>query len=215
MEDEMDCGFTFEASETSMAAATDDRVSVGRRSSGMLTVIPGEMSAREEHRVANDASSADISASLSLEEEMDTNNDSMLVRSIRNKTPSAEPFAATKPTQVRNTLYIQMQLCSQQTLGDFLATPDARKGSKLEEVDSSVDIPRALGLFFQVAQAVGHVHEQGLIHRYVFGVTASYKRFFDGWYLSITFSFSIFIEISNLATASWMTRELSRSETLV
>jgi serine/threonine protein kinase len=174
MEDETDCGFTFEATETSLggAAADDDQASIARRLSGILPMIPDDMSAREKIDVAGHASSVDISASLSLEEEMDTNNDSKLVRSTRNKSP------ATKPTKVRHTLYIQMQLCSQRTLGDFLATPDARKGSMLDGTENTVDIPRALGLFFQVAQAVRHVHEQGLIHRYVFfGVAlARYRR---------------------------------------
>jgi serine/threonine protein kinase len=59
-------------------------------------------------------------------------------------------------------LYIQMQLCSQKTLGDFLANPQARKGTPDKD---AVDIPLALGLFHQIAQGVKHVHEQGLIHR--------------------------------------------------
>jgi serine/threonine protein kinase len=57
----------------------------------------------------------------------------------------------------RHFLYIQMQLCGQQTLADFLSNPNAR--------GSEVDIPYALKLFHQVANGVKYVHEQDLIHR--------------------------------------------------
>jgi serine/threonine protein kinase len=68
-----------------------------------------------------------------------------------------------KKKEVRHMLlYIQMQLCSQKTLGDFLANPRARKGASEKD---AVDIPLALVLFHQIAQGVKHVHEQGLIHR--------------------------------------------------
>lgn len=65
-----------------------------------------------------------------------------------------------KLKQTRHTLYIQMHLCSQKTLGDFLSNPEARQGTT-----DSLDVPLALGLFHQIAQGVKHVHEQGLIHR--------------------------------------------------
>ena len=55
---------------------------------------------------------------------------------------------------VRHTLYIQMQLCGQQTLADFLSNAEARRGTS--GVDS-VDIPYALSLFLQIAQGVSHV----------------------------------------------------------
>jgi serine/threonine protein kinase len=68
-----------------------------------------------------------------------------------------------KKKQVRHMLlYIQMQLCSQKTLGDFLTNSEARKGTSDRD---AVDIPLALSLFHQIAQGVKHVHEQGLIHR--------------------------------------------------
>jgi serine/threonine protein kinase len=57
-----------------------------------------------------------------------------------------------------------MQLCSQKTVGDFLVNADARQGSTSDH-DSGIDIPLALRIFLQVARAVGHVHDQGLIHR--------------------------------------------------
>jgi serine/threonine protein kinase len=62
---------------------------------------------------------------------------------------------------LRHTLYIQMQLCSQKSLQDFLSNPEARRGNEVH----SIDIPFALSLFGQVAQGVHHVHKQGLIHR--------------------------------------------------
>lgn len=74
--------------------------------------------------------------------------------------PTKSPHPQTK--NVRHTLYIQMHLCSQKTLGDFLSNEEARKGDAVQE---AVDIPLALSLFHQVAEGVKHVHEQGLIHR--------------------------------------------------
>ena len=70
----------------------------------------------------------------------------------------------------RHTLYIQMQLCSAKTLGDFLANKEARKGPTVAHSSSSagatqVDIPWALRHFLQIVRAVQHVHQQGLIHR--------------------------------------------------
>jgi serine/threonine protein kinase len=73
--------------------------------------------------------------------------------------PASKSSKAAAPT--RHTLYIQMQLCTQNTVGDFLSNPDARKGS----AETAVDIPAALSLFLQIVQAVRHVHSQGLIHR--------------------------------------------------
>jgi serine/threonine protein kinase len=91
------------------------------------------------------------------------------IRRMRdNKTEEAEHTSEQvalppKKKEVRHMLlYIQMQLCSQKTLGDFLANPQARKGTSDK---NAVDIPLALGLFHQIAQGVKHVHEQGLIHR--------------------------------------------------
>lgn len=77
----------------------------------------------------------------------------------------AETHVSVPPTadNVRHTLYIQMHLCSQKTLADFLSNVDSRKGSAA--VEDPVDIPLALSLFHQIAEGVKHVHEQGLIHR--------------------------------------------------
>lgn len=75
---------------------------------------------------------------------------------------STESPSAPETKNVRHTLYIQMHLCSQKTLGDFLSNEGARRGTAVE---SMVDIPLALSLFHQIAEGVKHVHEQGLIHR--------------------------------------------------
>ena len=64
-------------------------------------------------------------------------------------------------TSMRHTLYIQMQLCSEHTVVDFLVDDTARRGG----AESGVDIPTALQLFLQISQAVAYVHEQGMIHR--------------------------------------------------
>lgn len=60
------------------------------------------------------------------------------------------------------TLYIQMQLCSQKTLAEFLTDRRARSGSLSNTI---VDIPKALRIFVQISDAAAHVHECGLIHR--------------------------------------------------
>ena len=65
---------------------------------------------------------------------------------------------------LRHTLYIQMQLCSHNTVAEFLADPEARRGPD-STTFAGVDIPKSLRLFLQVAEAVKHVHGQSLIHR--------------------------------------------------
>ena len=74
-----------------------------------------------------------------------------------------ETKAPATKTKVRHTLYIQMQLCSQKTLGYFLSSKEARSCSELE--DGEIDIPYALSLFTQIAQGVKFIHNQSLIHR--------------------------------------------------
>jgi serine/threonine protein kinase len=68
-------------------------------------------------------------------------------------------------TSMKHTLYIQMELCSQNTVAEFLADAESRRGPASTTESSGVDVPKALGLFLQIAEAVKHVHEQGLIHR--------------------------------------------------
>lgn len=73
------------------------------------------------------------------------------------------------PPEGRHILFIQMQLCSVQTLADFLASREARCGTiplcSLQKSQYAVDVPFALRLFAQIAQGIKHVHKQGLIHR--------------------------------------------------
>lgn len=75
----------------------------------------------------------------------------------------------TKSPEWRHILFIQMQLCSVQTLADFLASREARCGTipqcSLQKSQYAVDVPFALRLFAQIAQGIKHVHKQGLIHR--------------------------------------------------
>lgn len=76
----------------------------------------------------------------------------------------------TTTTESRHILFIQMQLCSVQTLADFLSSRKERSGSIQKSVsrkssDYAVDIPLALRLFSQIALALKYVHKQGLIHR--------------------------------------------------
>ncbi|KAL7554385.1 hypothetical protein ACHAWF_017830 [Thalassiosira exigua] len=74
-----------------------------------------------------------------------------------------------KITEGRHILFIQMQLCSSQTLADFLANRQARTGAVSQSLSEAstyaVDIPFALRLFAQIAHGVKYVHKQGLIHR--------------------------------------------------
>eukprot|EP00590_Aulacoseira_subarctica_P010743 CAMPEP_0172418492 /NCGR_PEP_ID=MMETSP1064-20121228/4961_1 /TAXON_ID=202472 /ORGANISM="Aulacoseira subarctica , Strain CCAP 1002/5" /LENGTH=1268 /DNA_ID=CAMNT_0013157441 /DNA_START=253 /DNA_END=4059 /DNA_ORIENTATION=- len=77
----------------------------------------------------------------------------------------------------RYILYIQMQLCSQSTLSDFLSSPEKRRrgllcsSSSAQDTSDSplssaaINIPHALQVFSQIVRGVKHVHEQGLIHR--------------------------------------------------
>ena len=78
--------------------------------------------------------------------------------------PTTQPKEATEestPMNIRHTLYIQMQLCSDATLQHFLSSDTDRQ----EDSTGTVDIPKALNYFLQISRAVEHVHEQGLIHR--------------------------------------------------
>lgn len=83
---------------------------------------------------------------------MDTQSDNLLPRSMMNTQPTAN---------MRHILYIQMQLCRENTIADLLKNMNERNTSAA----SGVDIPQALKLFQQIVQAVTYVHAQGLIHR--------------------------------------------------
>ena len=97
---------------------------------------------------------------------------------------STASTAATAEVRV-HILFIQMQLCSVQTLADFLGDKAARRGEDAAGVVGgssppdgayAVDIPRALRIFGQICKGVCHVHEQGLIHREFFILTPPVSR---------------------------------------
>ena len=111
-----------------------------------------------------------------------TSNDGKAKVATASNQPKDEQAPETGNAQ-RHMLYIQMQLCSQNTLADFLSDPHARRNpeanasgddngsgpdgdaSTPEAIIGGVDIPHALRLFIQIARGVMHVHNQGLIHR--------------------------------------------------
>jgi serine/threonine protein kinase len=74
---------------------------------------------------------------------------------------SPDKSVVTKQPKLRHILYIQMQLCGQKTLANFLSNSKARKTPGGEEMDMHY----ALKLFLNVAKGVKYVHSQGLIHR--------------------------------------------------
>lgn len=80
---------------------------------------------------------------------------------------TSDKKAPTFITERRHVLYIQMQLCSVQTLADFLGNRQARVGPAGGSSTNcyAVDIPYALRLFSQITHGVKYVHKQGLIHR--------------------------------------------------
>lgn len=78
-------------------------------------------------------------------------------------TSASSKIDNTKSTEpkMRHILYIQMQLCGQKTLSNFLSSPKARKTPD----GTGIDVHYALKLFHHVAKGVKYVHSQDLIHR--------------------------------------------------
>lgn len=91
-----------------------------------------------------------------------------IAEAANDETEKKQPLST---TEKRHVLYIQMQLCSVQTLADFLGNREARMGSLANDTTQNtgdcyaVDILFALRLFSQIAHGVKYVHKQGLIHR--------------------------------------------------
>ncbi|KAI2490744.1 protein tyrosine kinase [Fragilaria crotonensis] len=100
----------------------------------------------DEDNVSSSCSSDDGSLGTVLSEKSDA-------ESSVSKTPS-EP-------KLRHILYIQMQLCGQKTLANFLCNHKAR----CTPDGTEVDIHYALKLFHHIAMGVKYVHSQDLIHR--------------------------------------------------
>jgi serine/threonine protein kinase len=164
-----DFGFRFEYSSDSL----NGRRPTFRRSNGVLPAIHDNSVDDSFGESSNGSSFSDDGSQLSFSSQSgDPRTDanarlSRISRMRDSKTKTqlqgAQVASPHKKKEVQHMLlYIQMQLCSQKTLGDFLANSQARKGTSDKD---AVDIPLALGLFHQIAQAVKHVHEQGLIHR--------------------------------------------------
>ena len=90
-------------------------------------------------------------------------------KTVRLLEPVKDTDCEKTTTEGRHVLFIQMQLCSIQTLADFLSNKKERSLGSIQKSSShpdyAVDIPFALRLFAQIAHGVKYVHKQGLIHR--------------------------------------------------
>ena len=137
-------GFTFERSESNMSL---------KRNHSSLSSTGGIL--RTIHDSIHNNDNSQESFSFTGEETSTKENTTTILNEELTPKKSNQ--------QLRHTLYIQMQLCSQKSLHDFLANPTARRRNELDE--NAIDLPFALSLFSQVAQGVDHVHKQGLIHR--------------------------------------------------
>jgi len=165
-----DCGFLFEHSnEDACSSKEQSEESPSIRSAGSYRrpydnshpfvddpLLSEYGVTFEESQDATDAAALTAGGALtsSNQREKDTASE---IKS-QHGTPSEQPKPASASKTARHTLYIQMQLCSQKTIGDYLS-------NSLTRQEADVDIAAALRLFLQIAQAVKHVHEQGLIHR--------------------------------------------------
>ena len=155
--DSEDIGFHFERSSSSLDEGRQSMVS----SSGLLPAIEDNTG---DGRDGTGNSSSSSSSDDGCHSSFSSLGESRLPADEPNTSKNTRDSPGQKPAstaKVRHTLYIQMQLCSQKTLGDFLSNEKARKGT----AGDTVDIPLALSLFHQIAQGVKYVHQQGLIHR--------------------------------------------------
>mmetsp|Transcript_4749 Transcript_4749/g.10776 ORF Transcript_4749/g.10776 Transcript_4749/m.10776 type:complete len:1553 (+) Transcript_4749:165-4823(+) len=165
-EEEDDLGFTWERSNDDTA---EPSVNAEKQPSRKLQ----EDLAKEE----DSQSSSGISSVDSEESTMDmskgspsrsvTQSKSDAKKTVKFPEPNNDTDCKKQITEVRHILFIQMQLCSVQTLADFLADRQARSGSVSQSSNSgyAVDIPLALRLFGQICGGVKYVQKQGLIHR--------------------------------------------------
>jgi serine/threonine protein kinase len=147
-----DCGFIFEESEEDGQNSTTGGESRAVAQTALplpdsSVVTPSRVSAQDRRPLAGPGA-----------------HDEVKPDTVPTAGASILSAVASPRRTARHTLYIQMQLCSQKTVGDFLANAAARQGS-IPDGDGGIDIPLALRVFLQVAHAVGHVHDQGLIHR--------------------------------------------------
>ena len=161
-----DLGFVWERSGEN---------SLTRSSPAKQTMYPMKDDLKEENEESssNPSSVSSVDSKESTEEEnphnlnAKTSNHSESKHAIADNNTS-DNEAPTFTTERRHVLYIQMQLCSVQTLADFLGNREARMGpaeSSSRPNCYAVDIPYALRLFSQITHGVKYVHKQGLIHR--------------------------------------------------
>jgi serine/threonine protein kinase len=158
-----DYGFTFDRSEQSVSRSSNPNENSIDQNNDIAPKTP----------TSHVSSSGHKSPSKKITETGKPEEDSSSSSAGSDASKSKEGELASVPSQVdetevlstdklRHTLYIQMQLCSQKTLADFLSDKEARRGPSHAD---GLDIPYALSLFLQIAQGVKYVHEQGLIHR--------------------------------------------------
>jgi len=147
-----DCGIIFEDSTTA-----GDLVAGGNQPSEQISESRDSASSRDESAV--DVTNTTATNALGKQ--------SVRFDSTTTKTAPSSDTPTAKP--IKHTLYIQMQLCRFDTVGDFLANKRARENTPANGSSSSsgsvVNMSLALGLLLQIAKAVQHVHEKGLIHR--------------------------------------------------
>lgn len=190
-----DLGFTWERSSSGLSldgsgSIRRSQILKGGKMTSNLSVVGDDEKEEDESGTSSDESSSDDSSSSSCSHsslsEIDEGNQVMPVPEIPRSTVAFEETkecSSSKPHQEeqlhsqRHILYIQMQLCSQKTLADFLSNPEARRGdgrssgdeedvaTNAKKIIGGIDLPHALHLFTQIARGVKHVHKQGLIHR--------------------------------------------------
>jgi serine/threonine protein kinase len=165
---EDDLGFVWERSEEN----TREKSSFVKQAAVFPTGSVHTLNEEDDESSSNPSGVSSVDSNESTEENRDNLNTNTSHHPDNNtKETAAGPAGEKAPlftTEQRHVLYIQMQLCSVQTLADFLGNRQARMGSLADdpEADSySVDIPFALRLFSQITHGVKYVHKQGLIHR--------------------------------------------------
>ena len=168
-EDEDSLGFNWERSKENTAEPSTS-VAVEKQPLSEL-----------QKKTVKEESSESSSGISSIDSKESTNSSTTTSHSVRQLRSDKKTVTLPEPankadcektttTEGRHILFIQMQLCSIQTLADFLSSREERSGSIQKSVsrkssDYAVDIPLALRLFSQIALALKYVHKQGLIHR--------------------------------------------------
>eukprot|EP00577_Skeletonema_sp_RCC1716_P003726 CAMPEP_0113376890 /NCGR_PEP_ID=MMETSP0013_2-20120614/2867_1 /TAXON_ID=2843 ORGANISM="Skeletonema costatum, Strain 1716" /NCGR_SAMPLE_ID=MMETSP0013_2 /ASSEMBLY_ACC=CAM_ASM_000158 /LENGTH=1455 /DNA_ID=CAMNT_0000258995 /DNA_START=108 /DNA_END=4475 /DNA_ORIENTATION=+ /assembly_acc=CAM_ASM_000158 len=169
---EDDIGFTWERSND--ATAEQSFAGVKRSPSELITEVVDE----EENESESDSglSSVDDEEESSNDDSSSSESDCDTVSKAKKEVKLVEPEKGESAVKIdgaaaegRYILYIQMQLCSAQTLDDFLKNREKRVGSISPSLSQAneyvIDIPLALRLFKQISHGVKYVHKQGLIHR--------------------------------------------------